>query len=190
MRTASICLVLACGLSARAAADPPTWPKVVTRAWLGEFSKGAWPMGKLVDPSRGLVVARFLTDSPKDGSSHVGAAKLCGQDLAKQLPTIEHDARTLLALDGAVIECHNRPGPPYCTYVFPGEWAIRTYLVFRPGDDGALHLDAVATVDGDPGPHVLDEPLRNVRAMLAKARATTCDGKPDAPYPYADLGTD
>jgi hypothetical protein len=49
-----------------------------------------------------------------------------------------------LAKQGFPIECHNRPGPPFCRYFVPDEWAVSGNVVMRKADDGRFVLDARA----------------------------------------------
>jgi hypothetical protein len=186
MRGLSLLLVLL-GFTTPATADkrPETWPKVVTQSWLGEFGKTRWPLAKLVDPDRGLVVIEHLVDSPSEAAVAVTTAnRLCGAPLDKALPALQRRVLQLLA-HSDTIECHNRPGPAACSFAFAYEYTTRTILVFRPGASGDLALDAVLFVDGGSlGESSIRTQQTFVRSKLAALRKADCAGHPDTPPSY------
>jgi hypothetical protein len=186
MRGLLVLLVLL-GFITQAAADkrPETWPKVVTQSWLGEFGKTKWPLAKLVDPDRGLVVVEHLVDSPgPDAVAVTTGNRLCGAPLDKALPALQRRLLQLLA-HSDTIECHNRPGPPACSFAFAYEYTTRAILVFRPGADGDLALDAVLFVDGGSlGEQSIRTQQTFVRSKLAALRKVDCAGNPDTAPSY------
>lgn len=169
-----------------AAADraPETWPKVVTLGWLHELGKGKWPLARLVDPDRGLVVIEHLVDSGNAEYVPVRTARrLCGKQLEPALSELQ--GRVVAALASSdTAECHNRPGPPECHFALAYEYTTRTVLMFRPRASGDLALDAILFVDGGSiSESLVREQEKFVGSKHAALRKTDCAGKPDAPAP-------
>jgi hypothetical protein len=166
------------GAEKPAAKAPETWPKVVTLGWLSEFGQGKWPLAKLVDPARGLVVIEHLVDS--GNAEYVGvktAKRLCGKQLAKELPALQKRVYAELTHSDTA-ECHNRPGPPECHFALANEYTTRTVLMFQPRASGDLALDAVLFVDGGSiGETSIREQETFVSSKLAAVRQSDC--KPD-----------
>jgi hypothetical protein len=73
--------------------------------------------------------------------------KLCGQELTKTLPGLES---TVIAnyKHADTFECHNRPGPPQCSFEYAYEYTTTTVLQFAADPSGSLHLEALMFVDG------------------------------------------
>lgn len=169
---------------APAAADKAveTWPKVVTRGWLGELGKGKWPLAKLVEPDRGLVVIEHLVDSGNADYVPVQTARrLCGKQLDPALPELQRRVLAELAHSDTA-ECNNRPGPPECHFALANEYTTRTVLMFRPRASGDLALDAILFVDGGSiGESSIREQEKFVDSKYAALRKTDCAGKTDAP---------
>jgi hypothetical protein len=175
---------------APAAADKAveTWPKVVTRGWLGELGKGKWPLAKLVDPDRGLVVIEHLVDSANAEYVQIRTAtRLCGEQLDPALPELQSRVLAELAHSDTA-ECHNRPGPAECHFAFANEYTTRTVLMFRPRASGDLALDAILFVDGGSiGESSVLAQQKFVESKYAALRRTDCAGKPDTPASVAGI---
>lgn len=180
MRVLAAALVVLLAWTSRAGADkvPETWPKVVTLSWLREFGKGKWPLAKLVDPARGVVVIEHLVDS--GNADYVGvrtAKRLCGKQLDKELPALQKRVSAELA-GSDTAECNNRPGPPECHFALANEYTTRTVLMFHPRASGDLALDAVLFVDGGSlGETASEKQEEFVGSRLAALRKSSC--KPD-----------
>lgn len=186
MRALSLLGVLL-GWVASASADkrPDTWPQAVTQSWLREFGQRKWPLARLVDPKRGLVVIEHRVDSPDMEAASVTTAKrLCGKPLDKALPELQDHAVSLLA-PSDLIECHNRPGPAACSFARAHEYTTKAILVFRPGANGALALDAVLFVDGGSlSEELIARQQSFVRSKLTALRKTDCAGNPQPAMSY------
>jgi len=181
-RVVVVIALLAWTASAAADKAAESWPKVVTLRWLGELGKGKWPLAKLVDTDRGLVVIEHLVDSGDDKYVPVRTARrLCGKQLDRALPELQRRVLGELAHSDTA-ECHNRPGPPECHFALAYEYTTRTALMFRPRPSGDLALDAVLFVDGGSiSESSFREQEEFVGSKYAALRTTDCAAKPDAP---------
>jgi hypothetical protein len=177
-------------LGAGAGAHEPA-PAELTQAWLRQLEQGGWAFADVVDEARGLVVIHHEVDSAnEDAPGRVTAQRLCGQDLARQLPKLE--SATIAEIRRSdTTSCRNRPGPPLCTIGVANEYTTYTSLIFARGADGKLRLDAIVSVDGlgmvaEEAPH--REQAEYVRTQLLRLRATDCAGKTAAvPREYERL---
>lgn len=158
---------------------------VVTQAWLIAMGKQQFPIEPLVDPAQGLVVLDHMTDTASDDEPGiVSAKKLCGDQLAKQLPRIRKDL--VAAMKHAdTMECHNKPGPPFCSFGFAYEYTTMTHLIMRKADDGHLVLDAIAHLDGGSmNEDAYAEQATWVGNQLRQARAKNCAGEKQTSLTY------
>lgn len=158
-------------------------PKVVTQAWLRDFSK--WQLAALIDGDQGLAVLTRVLDSPvANDHGVVSAERLCGEKLEQQLPTLRAQIADALKRSDTK-SCHNRPGPAYCAFGIANEYTTMTYLVFRPSANGELTLDAVMALDGGSmDDAAYDKQRAWVSHELTKLRSTSCSGKATTPPSY------
>jgi hypothetical protein len=166
------------------------WTEQITQSWLHRLERGEWPLMRFVDESAGLAVIDYNVDSGReDFKPHTGGRRLCGDKLAKMARNLNATVVDAIHRSDAT-ECHNRPGPPWCRMGVLNEYMTFTYLVFRPGADRKLRLDAVLYLDGllDVPQASRDEELRFVREELRRQRAIDCAGKATpAPPDYQRL---
>jgi hypothetical protein len=167
--------------------DDGGWTEQVTQAWLHRLERGEWPLARFVDDSAGLVVVDYQVDSPRDDfKPHTEGRRLCGEKLAKAIGKLNTEI-----IDGVrrsdATECHNRPGPPWCRVGVLYEYMTFTYLLFRPGADRKLRLDAVLRLDNLHQKDSQEEELRFVQTELRRLRATDCAGKPATAPDYGRL---
>jgi hypothetical protein len=154
-------------------------PRELTQAWLRQLEQGGWSLARVVDPARGLVVIHHEVDSGKENDpGHVSAERLCGDELARRLPGVELETVAEIR-HSDITSCHNRPDPPTCVVGVAMEYASFTHLVFVPGTDGKLRLDAILHLDSlssvdDPEAH--REQADYVANELRRLRATDCAG--------------
>ena len=176
-------ILLACNPAFAFATDSAAdqgWTEEVTQAWLRRLGRGEWPLARFVDPAAGLVVVDYDVDSGReDFKPHIEARRVCGDQLARTARKLNAHVVYEIPRSDAT-ECHNRPGPPWCRVGVLNEYMTFTYLVFRPGADRRLRLDAVLMIDGllDVPQSARDEELHFVRTELRRLRATDCAGKP------------
>ena len=158
---------------------------VITQAWLLALAKQGFPIEPLIDPNQGLVVLEHMIDSGAESNAGVmSARRLCGAELAKALPKLRKDLKRGFEQD-IVLECHNKPGPPFCRYFVPDEWAVSRNLVMRKMPDGHLVLDAIMGLDA--GSMVDDgyaAQSRWVAKKMTKLRSTSCAGEAQTPPSY------
>jgi hypothetical protein len=158
---------------------------VVTQAWLIAMAKDGFPIEPLIDPEQGLVILDHMVDSPsEDYEGVVSAKRLCGDELAKALPQLRKDlTRGFKHADA--MDCHNKPGPPFCRFFYAYEYTATTNLVMRKADDGHLMLDAIMHLDGGS---MVEQAYAAQSAWAArqmkKLRSTTCDGIAQTPPSY------
>lgn len=160
---------------------------VITQAWLLALAKQGFPIEPLIDPEQGLVILEHMVDSgAENDAGELGAKRLCGDELAKALPKIRKDLTRGFQRD-IVIECHNKPGPPFCRYFVPDEWAVSGNLVMRRTSDG-LVLDAIMSLDAGS---MVDEGYalqsRWAAKQMTKLRSTNCDGEKQTPPSYKNV---
>ena len=154
---------------------PNAWPNIVTERWLKQFGKKKWPLAKIIDPARGLIVLEYLLDSGSENYQGVTSAKrLCGAELTKALPKLE--ARVLGELVGSdTIHCE----PTACSFKLANEYTTATSLLFRPRPKGGLALEAVMFVDGSgnlsPAPAQARDDF--VAANLDRLQKTACSAR-------------
>lgn len=161
---------------------------VVTQAWFIALAKQGFPIEPLIDPDQGLVLLDHMLDSAAEDDPGVMSAKrLCGDALAKALPKLRKDLTRGFNRD-IVLDCHNKPGPPFCRYFVPDEWAISGNLVMRRMDDGHLVLDAFASLDaGSMVPEGYAEQSKWVAKQMTKLRSTNCAGEAQTPPSYKNV---
>lgn len=161
---------------------------VITQAWLIALAKQGFPIEPLIDPDQGLVVLEHMTDSPvEDDEGVVSAKRLCGDELAKALPKLRKDlTRGFKHADA--MDCHNKPGPPYCRFFYAYEYTQTTNLVMRKMPDGHLVLDAIMGLDG--GSMVAEAYAAQTKwaaKQMTKLRSTSCAGDTQTPPSYKDV---
>jgi hypothetical protein len=158
---------------------------VVTQAWLIAMAKDGFPIEPLIDPEQGLVILDHMVDSPaEDNVGEMRAKRLCGDELAKALPQLRKDlTRGFKHADA--MDCHNKPGPPFCRYFYAYEYTVSGNLVMRRSDDGHLMLDAIMGLDGGSMvPQAYAEQSKWVAKQMTKLRSTNCAGVAQTPPSY------
>lgn len=165
--------------------DPLT---VITQAWLIALAKQGFPIEPLIDPAQGLVTLEHMVDIPAEDNVGVMSAKrLCGDELAKALPKLRKDlTRGFKHADA--MDCHNKPGPPFCRYFYAYEYTTTSNLVMRKSDDGHLVLDAIMALDGGSMTEggYADQSKWTAKQMT-KLRSTNCAGDTQTPPSYKDV---
>lgn len=160
---------------------------VITQAWLIALAKQGFPIEPLIDPEQGLVELTHMTDSPvEDYEGTVSAKRLCGDELAKALPQIRKDlTRGFKHADA--MSCHNKPGPPSCSYFYAYEYTTTTNLVMRKTDNG-LVLDAIMALDGGSMvPEAYAAQSKWAAQQMTKLRSTNCAGESQTPPSYKNV---
>jgi hypothetical protein len=150
-------------------------PKLVTKALIRDIANGKLPLGKLVDPDRGLIVLEFWSGcagAPPPPS----AVKLCGDDLAKRLPAITQRIKGAIewAKDlGSEFACENKPAA-VCR--FPAshcEWGPQLRFVVDP--KAGLQLESVLELESSAmSDSFIARQDKFVTEQVAKLRTTSC----------------
>lgn len=84
-----------------------------------------------------------------------------------------------------IVDCHNKPGPPFCRFFYAYEYTSTTNLVMRKTDDGRLALDAIMYLDGGSmveGAYAVQS--KWAAKQMTKLRSTNCAGDTQTPPPY------
>ncbi|MBK9031089.1 MAG: hypothetical protein IPL61_07100 [Myxococcales bacterium] len=164
--------------AAPATADVPTPPTVVTRALMRELAAGTRPFASLVDRAAGVV---FIDHFDGAGDPQpVIERRLCGRALDRQLRKVKGWMFAALHGDPEVgaPRCHNRPGPPGCTFGGSMAWDPAVHLHFRLDPDRGVVLRAI-TVDDE----VLVDPAAVAAEHRAQARLIARLGARPCPSP-------
>lgn len=167
-----VCLML---LTSNADAAP-SWPKVVTQAWLREFAAGKWPIPTLVDPKQGLIVVHYLVDSAADDFKPIrDANRLCGAEIEKRAKALLSEAAAIHH-GSDIVECHNRPSAG-CSFHVAYEYSTAVTLEFHADEHGDLRLDTIMFTDagGNRSPGPVEDEDKWMSTLGARLAKTSCE---------------
>ncbi len=154
---------------AEPAAPTASHPHMATQAMMLAIADGTLPLARFIDGRVGVVLIYHSPDPSfgASGSRRARPKRFCGKELMALVArwqarmAVEHDG-VRSAYEESMLECHNRPSPPTCTFGRSMEWDPAVHFIFQLDPERGLRLRAI-TLD--------DEALVDPREIAAEHRA-------------------
>lgn len=131
-------------------AAPGPNPGAATQGMMIAMAEGRLPLERFVDRRAGVVFIDDFAPPAEDPPPRVSKL-VCGDELDAFL---HQQQRRMLASEGVhdsyedgTLECHNKPGPPTCTYGRLMEYSPAVHYIFRVDPARGLMLTAITTDD-------------------------------------------